>query len=54
MKLLSDAIAPDVAAPSTTLWIILGVAVAILAVLGGTAVLIVALVRRSRKKRAQK
>ena len=54
MKLLFDAIAPDVAASSSILWIVLGVVAAVLAVLGGTAVLIVALVRRSRKKRAQK
>ena len=54
MMPLFDAIVPEVAAPSSILWIVLGVVAAVLAVLGGTAVLIVALIRRKRKKATQK
>ena len=51
MRILSDAIVPDVAAPSSTIWIALGIVAAVFAVLAGAAVLIVLLVKRRKRKR---
>ena len=50
MKLLSDAIVPDIVAPSTDLWILIGIVAGVMAVTAAAVVLIVVLVKRKKRK----